>query len=384
MKLFHLSDLHLGKRLNEYPLRDDQHYILKQVLKMMDAEKPDALIIAGDVYDKSVPPADAVTLFDDFLYELAQRQMPTLIVSGNHDSPERLSFGSRLMEHEQIYMSRVFDGHTSKVSFTDEHGPVNFYLLPFVKPVNVRSALLDDYPEEAAAISSYTDALRAAIRHMDVDESERNVLVAHQFVTGAKTSESENTYVGGLDNVDVDVFDPFDYVALGHLHSPQRVSRDTVRYCGTPLKYSVSEADQEKSVTVIELREKGTVDLRFLPLIPLRDLRKIRGTYQELTLRDTYQNTNTDDFLHITLTDEQDIPYAVDKLRNIYPHLIQLSYDNLRTRNTQELKATEDAVVLTPSDLFEQFFETQNNQPMSDDQRAYLQSVIEKIWEDAS
>jgi exonuclease SbcD len=219
---------------------------------------------------------------------------------------------------------------------------------------------------------------------MGVDESERNVLVAHQFVTGAKTSESENTYVGGLDNVDVDVFDPFDYVALGHLHSPQRVSRDTVRYCGTPLKYSVSEADQEKSVTVIELREKGTVDLRYLPLIPLRDLRKIRGTYQELTLRDTYQNTNTDDFLHITLTDEQDIPYAVDKLRNIYPHLIQLSYDNLRTRNTQELKATEDAVVLTPSDLFEQFFETQNNQPMSDDQRAYLQSVIEKIWEDAS
>ena len=384
MKLFHVSDLHLGKRLNEYSLRDDQRHILTQILEMMDAERPDALIIAGDVYDKAMPPADAVTLFDDFLFELAQRQMPTLIVSGNHDSPERLSFGSRLMEHEQIYMSRVFDGHTTKVSFTDEHGPVNFYLLPFVKPVNVRSALLDDHPEEAAAISSYTDALRAAIRHMDVDESERNVLVAHQFVTGAKTSESENTYVGGLDNVDVDVFDPFDYVALGHLHSPQRVSRDTVRYCGTPLKYSVSEADQEKSVTVIELREKGTVDLRFLPLIPLRDLRKIRGTYQELTLRDTYQNTNTDDFLHITLTDEQDIPYAVDKLRNIYPHLIQLSYDNLRTRNTQELKATEDAVVLTPSDLFEQFFETQNNQPMSDDQRAYLQSVIEKIWEDAS
>ena len=203
-------------------------------------------------------------------------------------------------------------------------------------------------------------------------------------MTGAKTSESENTYVGGLDNVDVDVFDPFDYVALGHLHSPQRVSRDTVRYCGTPLKYSVSEADQEKSVTVIELKEKGTVNLRFLPLIPLRDLRKIRGSYQELTLRDNYLNTNTDDFLHVTLTDEQDIPYAVDKLRNIYPNLIQLAYDNRRTRNTQEVKATEDAVVLTPSDLFEQFFETQNNQPMSDDQRAYLQSVIEKIWEDAS
>ena len=185
MKLFHLSDLHLGKRLNEYPLRDDQHYILKQVLDMMDAEKPDALIIAGDVYDKSVPPADAVTLFDDFLYELAQRQMPTLIVSGNHDSPERLSFGSRLMEHAQIYMSRVFDGHTTKVVLKDAYGPVNFYLLPFVKPVNVRSALNDDYPEEATAISSYTDALRAAIRHMGVDESERNVLVAHQFVTAS-------------------------------------------------------------------------------------------------------------------------------------------------------------------------------------------------------
>jgi exonuclease SbcD len=311
-----------------------------------------------------------------------------MMISGNHDSAPRVNMFRSVLRRQRIHMigtpPQRPEEHIEKVTLKDAFGNVNFYLLPFVKPVNVRSALLDDYPEEAAAISSYTDALRAAIRHMDVDESERNVLVAHQFVTGAKTSESENTYVGGLDNVDVDVFDPFDYVALGHLHSPQRVSRDTVRYCGTPLKYSVSEADQEKSVTVIELREKGTVDLRFLPLIPLRDLRKIRGTYQELTLRDTYQNTNTDDFLHITLTDEQDIPYAVDKLRNIYPNLIQLAYDNLRTRNTQELKATEDAVVLTPSDLFEQFFETQNNQPMSDDQRAYLQSVIEKIWEDAS
>lgn len=384
MKLFHLSDLHLGKRLNEYSLKEDQEFILQAILDMMDAEKPDALMICGDVYDKAIPPAEAVTLFDDFLWEVSQREVPTLIISGNHDSPERLSFGSRLMRSNRIYMSRSYEAALPPVVLEDEFGPVNFHLLPFVKPLHVQRALEKDFPKEAEAIHSYTDALRTAIAHMDVDRTKRNVLLAHQFVTGAQQSDSENRNVGGLDEVDTAVFEPFDYVALGHLHSPQKVGKQTVRYSGTPLKYSLSEARQNKSVTVVELRQKGDVALRYLPLKPLRDLREIRGTYDELTLRDTYAGTNTDDYLFVTLTDEDDIPNAIDNLRTIYSHVAALRYDNRRTSSDAQLEDAGKVQELTPSELFAQFYETQNNQPMDEGQRSLVQEVIEKIWEGAS
>ena len=384
MKLFHLSDLHLGKRLNEYSLIEDQRYILDAVLTMMDDESPDALMICGDVYDKAMPSAEAVSLFDDFLWEVSKRHVPMLIISGNHDSPERLCFGSRIMESSQVYLSRSYEPNIPPVVLEDEFGPVSFYLLPFVKPINVQRALQDDYPEEAEAIQDYTDALRAAINHMDVDCTKRNVLLAHQFVTGGIPSESENRNVGGLDEVDAAVFEPFDYVALGHLHGPQSISRDTVRYSGTPLKYSLSEETHHKSVTVVELGAKGTVDLRFLPLKPLRDLRSIRGTYDEVTLKRNYEGTNTDDYLYITLTDEDDIPNAIDRLRTIYGNVLGLSYDNLRTQKIAQIEGDEQVEQLTPDELFAQFYELQNNQPMGDAQRALMRTIIEHIWEEAS
>ena len=329
MKLIHLSDLHIGKRVNEFSMIEDQKYILRVILNIIDDEKPDGVLIAGDIYDKSVPSAEAVQLLDDFLCRLAERKLPAYIISGNHDSAERLSFGGRLMDMSGIHLSPVYNGTVVPLSLCDEHGRVNIYMLPFLKPVNVKRFFPD------AEIESYTDAVRAAVDSMGIDESERNILVTHQFVTGASRSESEELSVGGSDNVDVSAFDGFDYVALGHIHGPQKMSRETVRYCGTPLKYSFSEANHKKSVTVVELGKKGKIEIRTVPLVPKRDLREIKGKYEEIVLKESYEGTNTDDYMHITLTDEEDIPDVMNRLRVIYPNIMKLDYDNKRTRNSQ-------------------------------------------------
>ena len=376
MKLIHLSDLHLGKRVGEVSMLEDQAYILDRVLDIVDGAGPDALLIAGDVYDKSVPSAEAVTLFDDFLCRLARRKLPVLVISGNHDSPERLAFGSRLMEGAGVHLSPVYDGNVKPITLTDEHGPVDFWLLPFLKPAHLRRF----YPEET--IDSYTDAVGAAIAHMNIDPSRRNVLLCHQFVTGAATCESEELIVGGTDNVDAAVFDGFDYVALGHIHGPQRIGRDTLRYCGTPLKYSFSEAHQHKSITFVDLGEKGCVDISTAPLTPLHDLREVRGSYLELTDRRTYEGTATDDYLHITLTDEQDVPDALAKLRLIYPNLMRLDYDNRRTRENQQITAPERVENITPLQHLAAFYELQNNQPLTVEQAAFCQQLIEDIWKE--
>ena len=247
MKLIHLSDLHLGKRVNEYSMVEDQKYILKEILRIIDEVSCDGVIIAGDVYDKSVPSAEAVTLFDDFLCDLADRHLRVFVISGNHDSAERMSFGARLIDAAGIHISPAYNGHTAPITLTDEYGKINIYMLPFVKPVNVRKFFEDEI------IETYTDAMRVAVSNMSINTEERNILVTHQFVTGATRTESEEISVGGTDNVDVSVFDGFDYVALGHIHSPQSCSEARVRYSGTPLKYSFSEAKDEKSVTVITL-----------------------------------------------------------------------------------------------------------------------------------
>lgn len=375
MKFIHLSDLHLGKRVNEIPMTDDQAYILTQILNIIDAEHPDAVVIAGDVYDKSVPPAEAVTLFDGFLCRLAKRKLPVLIISGNHDSPERLAFGGRLMEGADIHLSPVYDGKVEPVTLSDSHGDVHFWLLPFVKPAHVKRYFPD------AGIESYTDAIRAAIEYMDLDFTGRNVLVTHQFVTGGATCESEEISVGGSDNVDADLFGGFDYVALGHLHGPQNIGSNRVRYCGTPLKYSFSEAGHHKSVTVVELGEKGSLHLQTIPLNPRHDLREIRGTFAELTDKSFYQGTAVEDYLHIILTDEEDVPEAVGQLRVIYPNLMKLSYDNTRTRTNRVIDAAEDVKRKSPLELFAELYEKQNNQPMSEVQRAYVQKLVESIQE---
>ena len=376
MKLIHLSDLHLGKRVNEYSMLEDQKYILKSILKIIEAEKPEVIMIAGDVYDKSVPSAEAVSLFDDFLFQLACRKLQVFVISGNHDSPERIAFGSRIMDAGGIHMSPVYSGMIEPVPLNDSYGEVSFYLLPFIKPAHVRQ-----YCEDIE-IESYTDALRYVIEKMNIDTTKRNVLVTHQFVTGAARSESEDISVGGSDNVDADVFNAFDYVALGHLHSPQNCGSPVIRYCGTPLKYSFSEARHHKSVTVVEMCEKGTVTVRTVDLIPRYDLVELRGSYEELTLKSFYENTTwQEDYTHITLTDEEDIPDAIGKLRTIYHHLMKLDYDNTRTRSNTIITGDTDAENKTPYELFAEFYELQNNQPMSAEQEAYICDLIEKTWE---
>lgn len=379
MRLLHISDLHIGKRVNEFSMLEDQKYILRQILTIADNQQVDGVLIAGDIYDKPVPSAEAVQVFDWFLTELADREKQVYAVSGNHDSAERIAFGAQLMSGRGVYVSPVYRGETVMFTVQDSYGELCLYLLPFIKPAVVRHALEGAPDMEGRALpESYQDAVALAVERMHVDCSRRNILIAHQFVTGAGRCDSEEVSVGGLDNVDADVFDAFDYVALGHIHSPQFLKRETVRYCGTPLKYSFSEAEQEKSVTVVELREKGDVAISTVPLVPLHDLRRIRGTYLEVTALSFYQNTDTEDYVQITLTDEEDIPDGLQKLRIIYPNLMRLEYDNSRTRQSRFIERAEEIEQKSELELFAEFYELQNNQAMSDEQAAFAAQLIEE------
>lgn len=376
MKIIHLSDLHLGKRVNEFSMLEDQEYVLTKVINIIDDEKPQVVLIAGDIYDKSVPSAEAVQLFDNFLYRLAKRGLEVFIISGNHDSAERIAFGSRIMDNSGIHMSPVYSGNVLPISLQDDFGEVYFYMLPFIKPANVRRF----YPDEQ--INTYTDAVKVAVDSMNVNSASRNIIITHQFVTGAVTCDSEELSVGGSDNVDAMVFAKFDYVALGHIHKSQCISSPYIRYCGTPLKYSFSEVNHQKTVTVVELAEKGNIDVREIPLTPRNDLREISGTYNELVKKENYEGTKTDDYIHITLTDEEDIPDAIGKLRVIYPNLMKLDYDNKRTRSNNNIDGAKNVENKTPFELFGEFYEKQNNQPMSEQQKKFVYELIEKIWEE--
>lgn len=380
MKLMHLSDLHLGKRLNEFSLLEDQSFILQQLVELVRSEQPDCVLLAGDIYDKPVPPAEAVTLFDDFLNKLAQLTT-VCVTSGNHDSAERLAFGAQLMREGGVHFCGLYTGEPQCVTLQDAYGSVHIYLLPFLKPAHVRHCLP---PTEAEQVTTYHEALRCAVERLHINAAERNVLVAHQFVTGAQTAGSEAVNVGGVDNIGAEVFAAFDYTALGHIHRAQNVGSERVRYSGTPLKYSFAEWQQEKSVTLVELGEKGTVSVTALPLAPLRDLRKLRGSYEELMSRDFYDELPKDsngllrDFYHLTLTDEEDVPDAVQKLRAVYKNLLQLEYDNKRTRTDNAIEGAERVVEKSPLELMEEFYQLQNNQALSEKQRAYLQGLLEK------
>lgn len=377
MKIIHLSDLHIGKKVNGFNMIADQEDILKKILAAIEKEKPDVLLVAGDVYDRYLPAGEAVTLLDDFLTAVATFRVKVMLIGGNHDSAERLSFGSRLMEAGGVYIAGGYKGKTDPVVLEDEFGKVCFYLLPFVKPVDVTRFFPD------AGINSYTDAVNAAIKQMELDTSLRNIIVTHQFVTGAERSESEDVAVGGADNVDAAVFDSFDYVALGHLHRPQRVGKDNIRYCGTPLKYSFSEANDSKSLTVVELAGKGNLRIREIPLAPLHDLREIRGKYSDLMNRQNYENTPVADYLHVVLTDEEEEYNAFAKLSKVYPNIMKLDYDNRKTRSRNDAAAiAQPAANLLPDALFETFFAQQTGREMSDRQKQFVAGLVEKIWED--
>ena len=377
MKILHTSDLHIGKRVKEFSMLDEQRFILNQILTTAETEQPDAIILAGDIYDKSVPSAEAVSLFDDFLVSLARLGKSIFIISGNHDSPERISFASRIMQSSKIYLSPVYDGTIRPVILPDGESEVAFYLLPFIKP-----SVVLHYADEGTDIKTYDDAMRYVVSKMDIDKSRRNILIAHQYVTGAERSESEDMVIGGLDNVDASVFAPFDYVALGHLHRPQYCGRETIRYSGSPLKYSFSEVFDKKSVTIIEINAGQAPVVTEHALTPLHEWYALRGTYDELTARDYYDGKGYQDaYVSITLTDEDDIPDGMRKLRTIYHRLMELSYDNKRTRaGMTNIGKPMNVNELNPIELFGELFEKQNAQPLTDRQRQYVNSLIDQVF----
>ena len=373
MKLAHISDLHLGRRLNGFSLIEDQQYILSQIVDITVKEGCSGIMIAGDVYDKTAPSAEAVKLFDRFLTDLSRKKLDVYVISGNHDSPERINYGSELMKDANIHICAEYDGRLFVIRREDEFGPLDICLLPFVKPSYVRGCHPDN------EINSYTDMMQAILDNSGIDRKERCLLVCHQFITGASTCDSEYITVGTLDNIEADVFEGFDYVALGHIHGAQN-PRKNIRYCGTPLKYSISEADHKKSVTIVELKEKGNVEVNTVPLIPLRDLNEIRGRYDELMKKDFYKDMSLDDFYHITLTDDEDIPNVIHKLRTVYKNIIQLDYDNSRTRKVSMVTSVKQTDKKTPLEMFSSLFEEQNGMTLSEEQQDYVRSLIEKIW----
>ncbi|HPR40412.1 MAG TPA: exonuclease SbcCD subunit D [Oscillospiraceae bacterium] len=374
MKFFHLADLHIGKRLNEFSLLEDQQAILAEILAYADEERPDAVLIAGDVYDRPVPPAEAVSVFDAFVTGLADKGVKVFVISGNHDSADRMAFGAHLMSSRGVWFSPVYDGIIEPVVLSDEFGPLSIWMIPFLKPATVRAVL----PETDC--SSYDSAFRAVVETLPLDRNTRNVAVAHQFLTGSVRCDSEEVSVGGLDQIGASAFEGFDYAALGHLHTAQSAGAEYVRYCGTPLKYSFSEAKDDKTLSVVELRGKGNVSVRKLPLHPLRDLREISGTYEELTDRRKYEGTPTGDYLHITLTDEEEIPEAMARLQTVYPNAMKLDYKNLRTGAVREIGQAENPENKTPLELFGELFEKQNNRGLTEAEQAFLTPIIEKIW----
>ena len=376
MKCIHLSDLHIGKKVNEFSMLEDQAYILTKILNIIDEQNIESVFIAGDIYDKSIPTIDAVNLFDDFLVRLAKRDLKVFIISGNHDSAERLAFGGRLMNQSGIYVSPIYHGDIQPITIQDDYGDLNVYLLPFIKPAHVRHSL-------EIEVSSYNEAVEKAINHMNIDTTKRNVLLAHQFVTGAIRSDSEEISVGGSDNVDAHLFKEFDYVALGHIHRPQKCIYDYIRYSGTPLKYSFSEANHHKSVTIIDIKEKGNLSIEQIPLVPKRDMVELKGTYNELVAKSFYEHTTyQEDYVHITLTDEEDILDALAKLRVIYKNIMKLDYDNQRTRHQSELSLSDAIEDKTPYEHFSDFYEMMNGQSLNDEQSAFMHQLIESIWGD--
>ncbi len=372
MKFIHLSDLHIGKRLNEMSYTEDQKYILSEILKIIDKEKPDAVLIAGDVYDKSIPSAEAVEIFDNFLFELSRSCPEVFIISGNHDSPERISFGSRLMDKSGVHLSPVYNGNMTKHTLSDEYGDVNIFMLPFVRPADVRRF----FPDEE--ITSYTDAVRTAICSADIDETKRNIIITHQFAAGASRCDSEDKTVGGTDCVDISVFEKFDYTALGHIHGPQNVGSEKIRYCGTPLKYSFSEEAHKKSVTVVELKEKNSLSIRTVPLIPLRDMCTIKGTFAEISAGEP-----SDDYIRIILTDKTEITDGLNKLRYTYPNILELHYDISYTPDLSDISINEEEIKNDVLTVFSQFYKSQRGgESFTDEKAEYMRKLIAEIEEE--
>ena len=382
MKFFHLSDLHIGKQLHRYNLKEDQQVILKEVITYAKELRPDAIVIAGDIYDKSVPSAEAVNVFDEFLTDLSEitPEIPILIISGNHDSPDRLKYASEILKRHHIYLAGNVperpEEHIEKVTLHDVYGEVDFYLLPFMKPAYVKNIFVDGTPE------TYSDAVKEIIKREKIDyKDKRNVLVSHQFYVGEKaespeTCDSEVFSVGGIDNVDIGSVKEFDYVALGHLHGAQCIGKPEIRYCGTLLKYSVSESTQNKSLTVVTLKAKGEKpEIENYPLHPLRDVRKKKGTLDEIIKE--AQETEKDDYISITLTDEIDPYKPKEQLERIFSHILEIRVDNQRTR-TKLKEMDEELVMKDPFTSFAEFYKEMQGREMNGEEETIMKEIFDK------
>lgn len=382
MKFFHLSDLHIGKQLHRYNLKEDQQVILKEVITYAKELRPDAIVIAGDIYDKSVPSAEAVNVFDEFLTDLSEitPEIPILIISGNHDSPDRLKYASEILKRHHIYLAGNVperpEEHIEKVTLHDAYGEVNFYLLPFMKPAYVKNIFVDGTPE------TYSDAVKEIIKREKIDyKDKRNVLVSHQFYVGEKaespeTCDSEVFSVGEIDNVDIGSVKEFDYVALGHLHGAQCIGKPEIRYCGTLLKYSVSESTQNKSLTVVTLKAKGEKpEIENYPLHPLRDVRKKKGTLDEIIKE--AQETEKDDYISITLTDEIDPYKPKEQLERIFSHILEIRVDNQRTR-TKLKEMDEELVMKDPFTSFAEFYKEMQGREMNGEEETIMKEIFDK------
>lgn len=377
MRFLHLADLHIGKRVNGFSMIEDQKFVFEQVYNVIENEKIDGIIMAGDIYDKPVPSAEAVKLFDEMLTRLVSINLPIFVISGNHDSAERIGFGSDILSAAKVYMSRVYNGNLQKIELEDDYGKINVYLLPFIKPATVKNI----YKE--AEIKDYDDALEYVLSQEKIDKTKRNVIVSHQFVTGALRSESEEVSVGGLDNVSVENYEAFDYVALGHIHRAQQMGRESARYAGTLLKYSFSEEKHNKSMTIVDLKEKGNIEIKEIPVKPLHDLKTIKGKFSKITSEEFYKELKKEDYYRAVLTDEDDILNAIGKLKSIYPNLMSMEYDNTRTRSYSVVDNVETGETKSPLDYFEKFFEKQNGRKMSEKQRNYLLEILGEAREES-
>ena len=377
MRFLHLADLHIGKRVNGFSMIEDQKFVFEQVYNVIENEKIDGIIMAGDIYDKPVPSAEAVKLFDEMLTRLVSINLPIFVISGNHDSAERIGFGSDILSAAKVYMSRVYNGNLQKIELEDDYGKINVYLLPFIKPATVKNI----YKE--AEIKDYDDALEYVLSQEKIDKTKRNVIVSHQFVTGALRSESEEVSVGGLDNVSVENYEAFDYVALGHIHRAQQMGRESARYAGTLLKYSFSEEKHNKSMTIVDLKEKGNIEIKEIPVKPLHDLKTIKGKFSKITSEEFYKELKKEDYYRAVLTDEDDILNAIGKLKSIYPNLMSMEYDNTRTRSYSVVDNVETVEAKSPLEHFEEFFEKQNGRKMSEKQRNYLLEILGEAREES-
>jgi len=382
MRFLHIADLHIGKIVNGFSLLEDQRFALENVLQLAASHEADALLLAGDLYDKTAPSAEAVALLDWFLTQTAEADLPCFAIPGNHDSAERVGYAARLLQRQGVYVPSAFTGKVEHFALEDEHGPVNVWLLPFLKPVHVRAA----FPEHADEIGQdYTAALRCVLEACEIDSAQRNILLAHQFVTwgGVEPERTDSELsLGGLDNVDASVFDAFDYAALGHVHRPQRIGRDEVRYAGSLLKYSFSEIRYPKSAVLINMGPKGQVDIELLPLPALRDMREIKGPLSELLSEEVASAGNPLDYLHVVLTDEEPIIDAISRIRAVYPNVMALDYENRRTQAASSLDSPEENDAdLTPFELFARFFEQQNGIVMSASQEERVRAVLESSLE---